>query len=150
MKSSSGRGESNALSTSVDGPLSVPVQEVSLLSASKTGSMSPTKESPSKEGGPDKEQNDNLIVEDEVNGDSIREMDVDGGAGEVNAAEERLEPEYYAELREACRQANLAQIRQILSQNPSVDLNIHDSELGYTSLLEVICEGIVSEGSHGA
>lgn len=64
--------------------------------------------------------------------------------------DEASEPECYLQLREACRDMNIAQVRDILNQNPGLNLNISDPDQGYTPLLELISVAVVDEEARQA
>lgn len=76
--------------------------------------------------------------------------DVTNAVQAAEGAEERSEPGYYSNLQEACRQADTAKLRQIIRHNPSVDINITDSDQGHTPLLALISAAVFNDDGEEA
>ncbi|KAH6887648.1 ankyrin repeat-containing domain protein [Thelonectria olida] len=63
------------------------------------------------------------------------------------------EPDGYSELRKACREVKLDEAREIIAQNPGLDLNLSDPDQdgkGYTPLLDLISEAVMNEDGKDA
>lgn len=112
--------------------------------------MLPNQESFSDEGNSPSRKGVDSGIENTERANLTNAHDVDDVVQAAEPVEVISEPSYYSDLREACRHADIAQVREIIRQNPSVDVNIADSDQGHTPLLALVSTAVFNDDGEEA